>query len=73
MERRTTVDTAQPGSPNTTLLSFQEYVYMMRSGMINEFIPGKNWRAGAHNMRNLRTAFDTADVDGSGEIDLEEW
>lgn len=55
------------------LLSVQEYVYMMSAGIINEYIPGGDWHAGAVGMRNLRTAFDTADVDGSDEIDYEEF
>ena len=49
-------------------LNFPQFVYMMNAGIIDEFIPDGNWRTGAAHMRNLRAAFDTADVDGSGEV-----
>eukprot|EP01052_Picozoa_sp_SAG31_P014456 SAG31_NODE_899_length_11146_cov_7.265049_1_plen_80_part_00 len=46
---------------------------MMAAGTINQYLPDRDWRAGAVSMRNLRAAFDTADVDGSDEIDFEEF
>eukprot|EP01050_Picozoa_sp_SAG11_P028266 SAG11_NODE_7491_length_1137_cov_1.502890_1_plen_74_part_10 len=46
---------------------------MMSSGIIDQWMATKGWRAGAAHMRNLRTAFDTADADGNGSIDFEEF
>lgn len=52
-------------------LDFPEYVFLMRSGALSQFLPG-NWRERAEDMRKLREAFDTADVDGDNQLELEE-
>ena len=52
-------------------LIFAEFVYMMRGGDLKEFLPG-NWQERAEDMRKLREAFDTADVDGDNQLELEE-
>ena len=43
---------------------FAEYVFLMRSGSLKQFLPG-DWQERAEDMRKLREAFDTADVDGA--------
>lgn len=52
-------------------LSFAEYVFMMRGGLLQDFLPG-DWQERAEDMRKLREAFDTADVDGDNQLELEE-
>ena len=52
-------------------LSFAEYVFMMRAGLLTQFLPG-DWQERAEDMRKLREAFDTADVDGDNQLELEE-
>ena len=52
-------------------LIFAEFVFMMRAGMLSEFLPG-DWQERAEDMRKLREAFDAADVDGNNELELEE-
>ncbi len=52
-------------------LSFAEYVFMMRAGLLTQFLPG-DWQERAADMRKLREAFDTADVDGDNQLELEE-
>ena len=52
-------------------LIFDEYVFMMRAGSLRAFLPG-DWQELANDMRKLREAFDTADVDGNNELELEE-
>eukprot|EP01043_Picozoa_sp_COSAG02_P033959 COSAG02_NODE_2347_length_9092_cov_4.284666_4_plen_621_part_00 len=52
-------------------LSFAEYVFMMRAGLLTKFLPG-DWQERAEDMRKLREAFDTADVDGDNQLELEE-
>jgi Ca2+-binding EF-hand superfamily protein len=52
-------------------LNFGQYVFMMRGGALKEFLPG-NWQERAEDMRKLREAFDTADVDGDNQLELEE-
>ena len=52
-------------------LFFAEFVFMMRAGMLKQFLPG-DWRERAEDMRKLREAFDAADVDGNNELELEE-
>ena len=50
---------------------FAEYVFMMRGGALSRFLPGE-WQERAADMRKLRDAFNTADVDGNNELELEE-
>jgi Ca2+-binding EF-hand superfamily protein len=50
---------------------FAEFVFMMRGGDLKEFMPG-DWQEKAEDMRKLREAFDTADVDGDNQLELEE-
>ena len=64
----TTTDVKSTSQFAESRLNFPQFVYMMNAGIIDEFIPDGNWRTGAAHMRNLRAAFDTADVDGSGEV-----
>ena len=52
-------------------LIFAEYVFMMRAGSLKAFLPG-DWQERAEDMRKLREAFDTADVDGDNQLELEE-
>ena len=52
-------------------LIFAEFVFMMRGGDLKEFMPG-DWQEKADDMRTLRDAFDTADVDGDNQLELEE-
>ena len=52
-------------------LIFAEYVFMMRAGALKAYLPG-DWQTLADDMRKLREAFDTADVDGNNELELEE-
>ena len=52
-------------------LAFAEYVFMMRAGLLTQFLPG-DWQERAEDMRKLREAFDTADVDGDNQLELEE-
>ena len=50
---------------------FAEYVFMMRAGTLTQFLPG-DWQERAEDMRKLREAFDTADIDGDNQLELEE-
>ena len=50
---------------------FAEFAYMMRGGDLKEFLPG-DWQERAEDMCKLREAFDTADVDGDNQLELEE-
>jgi Ca2+-binding EF-hand superfamily protein len=50
---------------------FAEYVFMMRGGALKQFLPGQ-WQERAADMRKLRDAFGTADVDGNNQLELEE-
>eukprot|EP01043_Picozoa_sp_COSAG02_P014829 COSAG02_NODE_618_length_19461_cov_39.117447_6_plen_1075_part_00 len=52
-------------------LIFAEFVFMMRGGELSQFLVG-NWQERAEDMSKLREAFDTADVDGDNELELEE-
>lgn len=52
-------------------LDFTEYVFLMRSGALAQFLPD-DWQQRAEDMRKLREAFDTADVDGDNQLELEE-
>ena len=52
-------------------LIFAEFVFMMRAGLLKEFLPG-DWQDRADDMRKLREAFDAADVDGNNELELDE-
>jgi hypothetical protein len=52
-------------------LIFAEYVFMMRSGALKEYLPG-DWQERAEDMRKLREAFDSADVDGDNQLEFEE-
>lgn len=50
---------------------FAEYVFTMRGGALSQFLPGQ-WQERAADMRKLREAFGTADVDGNNQLELEE-
>ena len=52
-------------------LDFAEYVFLMRGGALKQYLPG-DWQERAEDMRKLREAFDTADVDGDNQLELEE-
>ena len=58
---------------NPEQLVFAEFVYMMRAGMLKSYLKGADdWRTRAEDMRKLREAFDTADVDGNNQLRYEE-
>lgn len=52
-------------------LIFAEFVFMLRGGELKDFMPG-DWQERAEDMSKLREAFDTADVDGDNQLELEE-
>jgi hypothetical protein len=52
-------------------LIFAEYVFMMRSGALKQYLPG-DWQERAEDMCKLRDAFNSADVDGDNQLEFEE-
>ena len=52
-------------------LNFPEFVFLMTSGLIDEYFPN-GWGEGAYHMRLLKSAFVTADLDGDNELEFEE-
>lgn len=52
-------------------LGFAEFVFMMRAGALHQVLPG-DWHERATDMRTLREAFNTADVDGDNKLELDE-
>ena len=56
---------------NPQHLIFAEFVFMMRSGILKQFLSGP-WQARARKMSELREAFDTADIDGNNLLKISE-
>ena len=53
-------------------ISFPEFIFLLTSHLVDEVLPGGDWKASAYHMRLLRNAFDTADVDGNNELEYDE-
>ena len=53
-------------------IDYAEFIYLMTSHLVDEVLPGGDWRSGAYQMRLLRNAYDTADVDGDNQLEFEE-
>lgn len=65
------IDQMMRSADENNEIIFAEYVFMMRGGALSRFLPGE-WQERAADMRKLRDAFNTADVDGNNELELEE-
>lgn len=53
-------------------IEFPEFIYLMTSHVVEKILPGGDWHKSAYEMRMLRNAFDTADVDGDNQLEFEE-
>ena len=54
-------------------LNFAEFVYLLQGPLLAPFLPeAAGWADRVGEIRTLRQAFDTADADGSDEIDKDE-
>lgn len=65
------IDQMMRSADENNEIIFAEYAFMMRGGTLSRFLPGE-WQDRAADMRKLRDAFNTADVDGNNELELEE-
>ena len=59
----------QAAMENQDQLIFAEFVFMMRAGLLKQFL-ADDWQERAEDMRKLREAFDCADVDGNNKLEL---